>query len=69
MITVQPLAADDELDWHEFPEGDEPEILTAISPQCKRQTTTTAPASAHPKSTGNEFVFRICACHKVSDDA
>ena len=52
----------DDLDWHEFPEGQEAKILTGISEFCND--------GKHEQCTGHgshegQTIFCICPCHGV----
>lgn len=55
-----------DLEWHEFPEGEEPEVLTGISTFCDEGKHAECPG--HGEHEG-ELVFCICWCHRVPGEA
>jgi hypothetical protein len=67
-MEVQAMARDipDDLDWHTFPEGEEPKVITGIS--------TVRNAGKHDECPGHgehegQVIFCRCACHEVPHEA
>ena len=60
---------DDDLEWVEFPEGEEPEILTGISGPCNEGKHEECPGFAPSEEHGGQTVFCVCQCHKVPHPA
>jgi hypothetical protein len=53
----------DDLEWHEFAEGDEPTVLTTISGFCKEGKHAECPGWS--EDDGGEIIFCVCPCHQV----
>ena len=56
------------VDWHEFPEGEEPELLTGISIFCQVDKHEECPGPYRVPEHGDETVFCVCSCHRVSSE-
>ena len=56
-------AEDEPLDWHDFREGDETDLLIGICGPCNQGKHDDCPS--HDEYEGN-LIFYICPCHKVS---
>lgn len=56
------------MEWHEFPEGDEPEVLTGISSFCEEDKHEDCPSLYQVAEHGDETVFCVCSCHRVSPE-
>lgn len=54
------------MEWHEFPEGEEPVILTGVSNFCSEGKHAECPGLAKH---GGETIFCICNCHEVPHEA
>jgi hypothetical protein len=54
------------MEWHHFLPGEEPEVLTCISPNCEEgKHGECAGILSHQNAEGlEESVFCVCACHK-----
>jgi hypothetical protein len=52
----------DDLDWHEFPEGAQPRVLTGFSSVCKDGQHEECPG--HGEYEGQK-IFCRCPCHQV----
>lgn len=68
----------DDIEWHEFPEGEEPEILTGTSGLCIEGRHTECPGHAQLEEQsgqtileehGGQTIFCICPCHRVPAEA
>jgi hypothetical protein len=57
------------MEWQEFPEGDEPEILTGVSEPCDAGNHAECPGHAPSDEHGGQTVFCICPCHQVPAEA
>jgi hypothetical protein len=57
------------MEWHEFPEGEEPEVPTGISILCDEGRHTECPGHATSEEHGGETVFCLCPCHQVPHEA
>ena len=55
------------VEFHEFPEGGEPEVLTTISTECSGGQHDSCPGILSLPGYKDELVFCICACHKVPE--
>jgi len=53
------------MEWHEFPEGEEPEVLTGVSGFCDQGEHAECPGHAPSEEHGGETVFCVCPCHQV----
>jgi hypothetical protein len=54
------------VEWHEFPEGDELEILTGISEPCNEGKHGECPGPrAFRRARRRDDILRVCDCHKV----
>jgi hypothetical protein len=56
----------DDLDWHEFPEGEGPRVMTGISTACNEEKHEECPG--HGEHEGQQ-IFCVCSCHKVESAA
>jgi DNA-directed RNA polymerase subunit RPC12/RpoP len=54
--------------WDEFPEGEEPEILTGISEPCNEGKHGECPGHAESEEHGGQTVFCVCDCHRVREE-
>lgn len=53
------------MEWHEFPEGEEPEVLTSISSFCNEGKHDQCRGHSEAEEHGGQIVFCICPCHEV----
>jgi hypothetical protein len=56
------------MERHEFPEGEEPEVLTAILNECEQGKHDECPGYAQSDAHGGETVFCVCQCHRVQPE-
>src|SRR5215471_6085547 len=56
-------------EWHNFPEGEEPEVLTGVSVFCDEGKHEACPGHAISEQHESEPVFCICPCHQVPQEA
>ena len=54
------------MEWREFPEGEEPVVLTAISSLCNDGKHDQCPGHAESEEHGGEIVFCVCSCHRAA---
>jgi hypothetical protein len=57
------------MERHEFPEGEEPEVLTGISILSDEGRHAECPGHAKSEEHGSETVFCVCPCHQVPHEA
>ena len=53
------------MDRVNFEPGDEPEILTSVSPECQRGNCEDCPGHARLPEAGGELVFCVHECHEA----
>ena len=53
------------MDWIHFEPGDEPEILTSVSPECQSGKCADCSGHSSPPEAGGELVFCVHECHEV----
>ncbi len=58
--------AQDELEWHEFPEGEGPVVLTGLSTVCTDGKHEECPG--HGEHEG-QVIFCVCTCHQLPHKA
>jgi len=56
------------MEWHRFPEGEEPRVLTGISGFCSEGKHAECPGHAKSEEHGGQTVFCICPCHQVPSE-
>lgn len=56
------------MEWHEFPEGEQPRVLTGVSGFCDEGKHTECPGHAKSDEHGGQTVFCICPCHQVPSE-
>jgi hypothetical protein len=56
-------------EWHEFPEGEEPQVLTAVLKFCSEGKHGDCPGHASSEEDGGGTVFCVCPCHQVPHEA
>jgi hypothetical protein len=61
------LAFTDRILVHRFDEADAPEVLTSISEECQREECDRCPGIFHREDAGDQPVFCVHVCHKVSE--
>jgi hypothetical protein len=57
------------MERHVFPEDDQPEVLTSISPECQADQCGACPGIFHVEEAGEEPVFCVHRCHRVTTTA
>jgi hypothetical protein len=57
------------MDWHEFPEGEEPRVLTGISSLFDEGKHAECPVTQKSERHGGQTVFCDCRRHKVPSEA
>ncbi len=53
------------MEWHEFPEGEELEVLTTVLNFCAEGNHDRCPGFTESEEHGGEPVFCVCPCHQV----
>ena len=53
------------MDWHEFSEGEEPEVLTTVSEECAAGRHDDCSGILSSEKHENRLVLCVCWCHKV----
>lgn len=52
------------MEWHKFPEGEEPTVLTSISEYCNAGEHDKCPGIGFSAEHGGQPIFCVCDCHK-----
>jgi hypothetical protein len=57
------------MEWQEFSEEEEPEVLTGISILCDEGRHLECPGHAKSEEHGDDTVVCLCSCHRMAGEA